>query len=44
LSVKITLTIKEIKKIMCKRCREKLKRLVQSKISEELAKQVLEGE
>jgi len=44
LSVKITLTIKEIKKIMCKKCREKLKKLIQNKISEELAKQVLEGD
>jgi len=35
---------KEIKKIMCRRCREKLKKLVQNKISEELAKQVLEGD
>jgi len=44
LSIKITLTVKEIKKIMCRRCREKLKKLVQNKISEELAKQVLEGD
>jgi len=42
MSIKVDLSIKEIYKLLCKECKKKLKELVQRKITEQLADQILE--
>ena len=41
--LQVNLSIKEIYKLLCPECKEKLEKLVKSKIDTQLAKQVLEG-
>ena len=42
MSIKVDLSIKEIYKMLCPECKKKLKELVQKKITEQLADQILE--
>jgi len=42
MSIKVDLSIKEIYKLLCEECKKKLKELVQRKITEQLADQILE--
>ena len=42
MSITIDVDIKEIYKLLCIRCKKKVKALIQQKVSEKLAEQVLE--
>jgi hypothetical protein len=41
MSITVSLELKEIYKLLCDQCRKKLRELVQKKISEKLADQVM---
>ncbi len=41
--VQVNLDIKQIYKLMCPKCKAKLERLVQSRISQDMAKNMLQG-
>ena len=41
-SLQVNIQLREIYKILCGRCKKKLKKLVQEKVAEQLAEQLLE--
>jgi ATP-dependent Clp protease ATP-binding subunit ClpA len=44
MSISVNVDIKEIYRLVCKECRRKIKNLIQNKITEQLASQILEEE
>ena len=42
--IQVNLSVKEIYKLLCPKCKKELEKLVKDKMASELAKQVLEGE
>jgi hypothetical protein len=43
MSIQVNLSIKEVYKLLCPKCKKELEKLVKDKMASELAKQVLEG-
>ena len=43
MSIQVSLSIKEVYKLLCPKCKKELEKLVKDKMASELAKQVLEG-